>query len=81
MKAKENTMHNVITIDKETRKEIKLVYIYDAAKILDVSKQRISQLVKDGILDIYNVYGLPFFKITDIENYAKTRKVGRPAKK
>ena len=74
-------MHNVITIDKETRKEIKLVYIYDAAKILDVSKQRISQLVKDGILDIYNVYGLPFFKLTDIENYAKTRKVGRPAKK
>lgn len=74
-------MHNVITIDKETRQEIKLVYIYDAAKILDVSKQRISQLVKDGILDIYNVYGLPFFKLTDIENYAKTRKVGRPAKK
>lgn len=74
-------MHNIITVDKETRQEIKLVYIYDAAKILDVSKQRISQLVKDGILDIYNVYGLPFFKITDIENYAKTRKVGRPAKK
>lgn len=74
-------MHNIITVDKETRQEIKLVYIYDAAKILDVSKQRISQLVKDGILEIYNVYGLPFFKITDIENYAKTRKVGRPAKK
>lgn len=74
-------MHNIIAVDKETRQEIKLVYIYDAAKILDVSKQRISQLVKDGILDIYNVYGLPFFKITDIENYAKTRKVGRPAKK
>lgn len=74
-------MHNIITVDKETRQEIKLVYIYDAAKILDVSKQRISQLVKDDILEIYNVYGLPFFKLTDIENYAKTRKVGRPAKK
>ena len=74
-------MHNIITVDKETRQEFKLVYIFDAAKILDVSKQRISQLVKDGILDIYNVYGLPFFKLTDIENYAKTRKVGRPAKK
>lgn len=74
-------MHNIITVDKETRQEIKLVYIYDAAKILNVSKQRISQLVKDGILEIYNVYGLPFFKLTDIENYAKTRKVGRPAKK
>ena len=74
-------MHNIITIDRETQEEIKLVYIYDAASILDVSKQRISQLAKDGILEIYNVYGLPFFEITDIENYAKTRKVGRPAKK
>lgn len=74
-------MHNIITVDKETHEEIRLVYIYDAAKILDVSKQRISQLVKDGIIEIYNVYGLPFFKLTDIENYAKTRKVGRPAKK
>lgn len=74
-------MHNIITIDKETNKEIQLVYIYDATSILGVSKQRISQLAKDGILEIYNVYGLPFFKKSDIENYAKTRKVGRPAKK
>ena len=74
-------MHNIITIDKETNEEIQLVYIYDATSILDVSKQRVSQLAKDGILEIYNVYGLPFFKKSDIENYAKTRKVGRPAKK
>lgn len=74
-------MHNIITIDKETREEIRLVYIYDAAEILNVSKQRISQLAKDGVMEIYNVYGLPFFKKSDIENYAKTRKVGRPAKK
>lgn len=74
-------MKNIITVDEKTHEEIKLVYIYDAANILDVSKQRISQLVKDGIIEIYNVYGLPFFKKSDIENYAKTRKVGRPAKK
>ena len=74
-------MHNIITIDKETNEEEKLIYIYDAAEILNVSKQRISQLAKDGIIDIYNVFGLPFFKISDIEEYAKTRKVGRPAKK
>lgn len=74
-------MHNIITIDKETREEIKLIYIYNAKEILNVSKQRISQLAKDGILELYNVYGLPFFKLKDIENYAKTRKVGRPAKK
>lgn len=74
-------MKNIITVDAQTNEEIQLVYIYDATSILDVSKQRISQLAKDGILEIYNVYGLPFFKKSDIENYAKTRKVGRPAKK
>lgn len=74
-------MKNIITVDSETKEEMQLVYIYDATSILDVSKQRISQLAKDGVLEIYNVYGLPFFKKSDIENYAKTRKVGRPAKK
>ena len=74
-------MKNIITLDAKTNEEIQLVYIYDATSILDVSKQRISQLAKDGNLEIYNVYGLPFFKKSDIENYAKTRKVGRPAKK
>lgn len=74
-------MKNIITVDAQTNEEIQLVYIYDATSILDVSKQRISQLAKDGILEIYNVYGLPFFKKSDIENYTKTRKVGRPAKK
>lgn len=74
-------MKNIITLDAQTNEEIQLVYIYDATSILDVSKQRISQLAKDGVLEIYNVYGLPFFKKSDIENYAKTRKVGRPAKK
>lgn len=74
-------MKNIITVDSETKEEMQLVYIYDATSILNVSKQRISQLAKDGILEIYNVYGLPFFKKSDIENYAKTRKVGRPAKK
>ena len=74
-------MKNIITVDSETKEEMQLVYIYDATSILNVSKQRISQLAKDGVLEIYNVYGLPFFKKSDIENYAKTRKVGRPAKK
>ena len=74
-------MQNIITVDAQTHEETQLIYIYDAASVLGVSKQRISQLVKYGIIEIYNVYGLPFFKKSDIENYAETRKVGRPAKK
>lgn len=73
-------MHNIITIDEMTNEQIELIYVYDAAEILNVTKQRISQLVKDGTIEIYNVYGLPFFKKSDVENYANARKVGRPAK-
>lgn len=74
-------MHNITTIDKETNEELELIYVYDAAQLLNVSKQRICQIIKDGNIDIYNVFGLPFFKKCDIEQYAKTRKVGRPHKK
>lgn len=74
-------MKNIITLDAQTHEEIQLMYIYDASSILGVSKQRISQLAKDGNIEIYNMYGLPFFKKSDIEKYAETRKVGRPAKK
>lgn len=57
------------------------IYIYDAQNILKVSKQRINQIAKDSIIPVYEISGIKFFKKCDIESYAKTRKVGRPAKK
>ena len=74
-------MSKIITVDEETKEKIELIPMYQAADMLNVSKQRIHQIAKDGKIEVYNVLGLPFFKITDIEEYAKTRKVGRPAKK
>ena len=74
-------MSKIITVDENTNEKIQLVYMYEAADMLNVSKQRIHQIAKDGKIEVYNVLGLPFFKISDIEEYAKTRKVGRPAKK
>lgn len=73
-------MNRIITIDAETGEDIELVYIYDAKEILGVSKQRISQIVKDGVLQVYNVYGLPFFKKADVLAYRETRRVGKPAR-
>ena len=57
------------------------LYIYDAQDILKVSKQRINQIVKDNIIPVYEISGIKFFKKCDIDTYANTRKVGRPAKK
>lgn len=74
-------MSKIITVDEETKEKIELIPMYQAVEMLNVSKQRIHQIAKDGKIKVYNVLGLPFFKITDIEEYAKTRKVGRPSKK
>lgn len=57
-----------------------LVYIYDAKDILQVSKQRIHQIVKDGTIETHEIAGVLFFDKSDLDQYAKTRKVGRPAK-
>ena len=57
------------------------IYIYDAKDILQVSKQRINQIAKDNIIPVYEISGVQFFKKCDVDAYAKSRKVGRPAKK
>ena len=74
-------MSKIITVDEETKEKIELIPMYQAVEMLNVSKQRIHQIAKDGKIKVYNVLGLPFFKITDIEEYVKTREVGRPSKK
>ena len=56
------------------------IYIYDAKDILNVSKQRVHQIVKDGIIETHEIAGVLFFDKSDLERYMKTRKVGRPAK-
>ncbi len=61
--------------------KIEYIYIYDAKDILQVSKQRINQIAKDNIIPVYEISGIQFFRKSDIDQYAKSRKVGRPAKK
>ena len=61
--------------------KIEYIYVYDAKDILQVSKQRINQIAKDNIIPVYDIAGVQFFKKCDVDAYAKTRKVGRHAKK
>lgn len=74
-------MSKITAVDNETQENLELIYIYDATNLLGVSKQRINQIAKENKIKVYNVFGWPFFKKSDVLQYAKTRKVGRPAKK
>lgn len=51
------------------------------AKVLDVSRQRIHDLVKQGGLETHDVFGVPFVTERSVVAYAKSeRKAGRPMK-
>ena len=52
----------------------------DAADILNVSRQRISQLVNDDVIPSHMVNGQPVFIMSDLLNYKENRKAGRPKK-
>lgn len=64
---------NVITIEKESGKELELIYVYDAIPLLGVSKQRVSYIVKTDRIPVYRISGVPFFKLQDVNDYAASR--------
>ena len=51
-----------------------------AAKMLEVSKQRISQIVQEQIIPVHIINGSPVFLFDDVEKYSQNRTVGRPKK-
>lgn len=52
-----------------------------AARVLDVSPQRVTELIRRGILETYNVHDVPFVTGNSVVAYAKSeRKAGRPPK-
>ena len=52
----------------------------EAAKELDVTPQRISQIMKDEIIPVRYINNSPVFLAQDVHSYKKTRKVGAPKK-
>ena len=67
-------------IPKSAFKHHETVTPVQAAKILDVSKQRISQIVQEQIIPVHMVNGSPVFLLADVEEYSQNRSVGRPKK-
>ena len=67
-------------LQKKAFKHYETVTPVQAAKILDVSKQRISQIVQEQIIPVHMVNGYPVFLLSDVEEYSQNRAVGRPKK-
>ena len=52
----------------------------EVAEYLDISKQRVSQIIRDKVIPVSFVAGKPVFMRVDVERYGRKRKVGRPEK-
>lgn len=61
-------------------KHIETVTPSEAAEILGVSKQRISQIIQNQTIPVHMVCGSPVFLKSDVVSYSQTRKVGAPFK-
>ena len=67
-------------IPKDSFTHYEIVNAVQAAEILNVSKQRISQIVQEQIIPVHMVNGTPVFLLSDVEKYSQNRTVGRPKK-
>lgn len=52
----------------------------EAASVLGVTRQRISQIINDNVIPSHIINGSPVLLKTDVVSYLETRKTGRPAK-
>ena len=59
---------------------IETVTFSEAAEILDVTPQRITQIARDNVIRAYNISGKHVFLKHDILEYRDNRKVGAPRK-
>lgn len=59
---------------------VETVSVTKAAELLNVSRQRIHQLVNSSVLNAHVVNNQPVFKLDDVLEYKRTRKLGRPRK-
>lgn len=70
---------NYLLPEKALRKH-DLVTLKETAQILEVTKQRVSKIVKNGTIPVKRVNGNAMFLRSDVLNYKHTRKVGAPFK-
>ena len=61
-------------------KHVPIVKAYDAKVILQVSKQRIAQIISNETIPVKRINGEPYFLKADVLDYRENRQVGAPKK-
>ena len=51
---------------------------YDLIDMLQVTRQRVTQIVQNEVIPVHHVNNLPVFLVSDVLEYKKNRKVGAP---
>ena len=73
-------MDNTYQIPREYFAYVETVTPSQAMEILNVSKQRISQIVATNAIPVRIVNGSPVFLLGDVLRYKENRRVGAPRK-
>ena len=65
---------------KDSFKRIETVNVSEAMEILEVSKQRMSQIMLNGMIPVFTINGKARMILADVLEYRDNRKIGRPKK-
>lgn len=68
-------------VPKSFFKHIETITPNETAELLNVSRQRVAQIIKDNVIEAHDVNGSKVFVKDDVIRYRDTRKAGRPWKK
>ena len=68
------------TVNARLFEHVEIVEASRAMDILEVSRARIAAIISNQVIPYFTVHGRKFFKVKDLEDYAKHRKRGRPSK-
>lgn len=71
---------NSITISLDDFAHVETVAPDEATDILMISRQRMSQIVNDGVIPAHEIGGKTVLKLKDVLDYKESRKPGRPRK-
>lgn len=69
---------NRYSMPAETFAHIQTATPYDLIDMLQVTRQRVTQIVQNEVIPVHHVNNLPVFLLSDVLEYKKNRKVGAP---
>ena len=78
--AKWDKVANTYVIPVEMFRFVETVGTSELAEMLDVSRQRVSQIVNDNVIPSHIVNNQPVFILSDVLQYKENKKPGRPRK-